>query len=110
MVALMVAHEALARCVEVEIMRIGWAGNHVERTRPVVAVAAIVFESVLLAVARSGQEETVAVSGGEQATVHAVQLCPGDGRVVFEFLKLCLGGHAPVAAPVGHGCVVTWFL
>ena len=85
--------------VEVEMMRLGWQGNHVERTRPVVAVAAIVFESVVFAVSRSGQEETVAVGSGEQATVHAILLCPGAGRVVFEFLKLRLGSTFPSKTP-----------
>ena len=79
---------------------------HVDRTRPVAAKVANVVELVVQTIARSGQEETVAVRGGEEPAVHAVPSHPGDGRVVFQFLPLRPSGHAPVIAPVGCGCVV----
>ena len=103
--AVVVDHEVVARA-EVEAPRVVRVAG-VERTRPVVAVAACAAEEAIDTGAGSGQEETVAVGSGEESSIHTVLLCPGDGRVVVELLKLFLGGHAPVSAPVGHGRVVS---
>ena len=78
----------------------------VERTRPVAVVAACAVEAATAAVASGGQEETVAVSGSEESSVHAVLGRPSDGCVVGEFLPFLLGGHTPATAPVGCGHVV----
>ena len=61
-----------------------------------------------MAEASSGQEETIAVSGGEESSVHAVLLCPRDGRVVVELLPFFLGGHAPAIAPPDGGSIILW--
>ena len=55
-VAVVVVHVGVAR-IEVEVPRVVRVVR-VERTRPVVAVAACVVETAIVAVARSGQEET----------------------------------------------------
>lgn len=54
-VAVVVVHVVVAR-VEVEVPRVVRVAG-VERTRPVVAVAACVVEAVIVTVAGSGQEE-----------------------------------------------------
>ena len=102
--AAVVAHADVAR-IEVEEPRVVRAAG-VERTRPVAAVAACIDEAAIVTAAGSGKEECVAVGGGEQPTIHAVLLRPGDGCVVDQLLHLCLGGHAPAVAPVGRGSIV----
>lgn len=80
--------------------------DRVERTRPVMAVAAGIAETAIGAVASGGQEEAVAVRSSEKASVHAVLGCPCMGRVLVKLLPFCLGGHAPFIAPVGRGSIV----
>ena len=99
-----VAHVVVVR-IEVEGPRADRAAR-VERTRPVAAVRANVVELVVPTVARSGQEETVAVRGGEEPTVHAILGRPSMGGVLVKFLPLSIGGHAPPIAPVGRGGIV----
>ena len=103
-VAVADVHVVIAR-IEVEVPCVVRVVR-VERTRPVVAVAACEVEAAIVAVASGGQEETVAVRGGEEPSVHAVLGCPCDGRVVAKFLPFLLGGHTPIAAPIGCGRVV----
>ena len=69
--ASVVAHVASDR-IEVEVprgvrvVRVFWIPiGHAKRTRPIVAVVACIVELVVPTVARSGQEKTVAVGGGE---------------------------------------------
>ena len=93
--------------IEVEVPRVVRVAR-VERTRPVVAERASVVELTVTTVARSGQEETVAVVSREELTVHAVLLRPSDGRVVVELLELFLGGHTPANAPIGCGSIIFW--
>ena len=79
----------------------------VERTRPVVAGAASAVKiAAIVTVARSGQEETVAVGGGEETSVHAVLGRPRMGRVLVKLLPFLLGGHAPAIAPIVRGRIV----
>ena len=103
-VAVAVVHEVIAR-IEVEVPRVARAAR-VERTRPVVAVAACEVETAIVAGARSGQEEIAAVACGEESSVHPVLLRPGYGRVVVELLPFFLRGQAPPISTVGSCRVV----
>ena len=78
--AIVVAHAIIAR-TEAEAPRAARVVS-VERTRPVVAVAACVVEVATAAVASSGQEETIAIARNEKASVYAVPLCLRDSRVI----------------------------
>ena len=78
----------------------------VERTRPVAAVAACGGDIAIALEASGGQEETVAVRGGEESSVHTVLGRPCAGSVVVQLLPFLLGGHTPTTAPVGRGRVV----
>ena len=102
--AVVVVHVAIDR-TEVEVPRAVRA-DRVERTRPEVAPTASIVEIAIVAVASGRQEETVAVRGGEESSVHAVLSRPSNGRVVVKLLPFLLGGHTPVAAPIGCGRVV----
>lgn len=70
-----------------------------------VCVGKVAFDML----ACSGQEENVTVARGEQPSVHAVPGRPNVGGVVYQFLKILSGGHAPAVAQVGRGRVVTRF-
>ena len=97
------AHAVIAR-PEVEDPRV--VRVRVERTRPVATDAACVVETAIVAVARSGQEETVAVTRSEEPSAHAVLCCPSVSRVLVQFLPFFLGGHAPICAPVGRSSII----
>ena len=78
----------------------------VERTRPVVANRTNFVEPVVPTVARSGQEETIAVARSEEYAFHTVLGRPNAGRVIEKFLPFILGGHAPAIAPIGRSGIV----
>ena len=78
-------------------------GPAVVRTRPVVAADTCVLEICTVAVARSGQEDAVAVAVARYlVTIHAVLSCPLCRSVVavVQLLHLCHIRHLPVFAPV----------
>lgn len=102
--AVVAAHAVVARN-EAEVPRAVRVAR-VERTRPVVADVACVVELTAPAVAGSGQEETVAVGGREESSVHAVSCRPYIGGVMVQLLPLHSRGHAPAAAPVGCGSII----
>ena len=97
-------HVVTAR-IEVEVPRAVRVAR-VERTRPIVAVAACAVEIAIEAVASGGQEETVAIRSGEESSAHAVLGRPSGGRVVVELQPFLHGRHAPVWSPIGRGGVV----
>ena len=79
-----------------------------ERTRPVVAVLTHVVSISTVAPASSREEDTLAVGfTGYKITVVPTLGCPSPLAFLTEFFKLCVGRHAPTAAPVLTGGIVT---
>ncbi len=72
-----------------------------ERTRPIVAAVANEIELVVPTAARSGQEETAAISGGEETSIHSILGYPSVRGVPVQLLPLVIRWHAPPVAPVG---------
>ena len=58
------------------------ADTAIQRTRPIVAVGTLIEDSRTVAVARSGQEDAVAVGAGYAVTVNTVKGCPLPSAVV----------------------------
>ena len=79
-----------------------------ERTRPVVAVLTHAVPIRTVAPASSREEDTLAVGfTGHEITVVSTLGCPSPRAFITEFVKLGIGRHAPRAAPVLTGGVVT---
>ena len=77
----------------------------VERATPAVAVETSVVERIE-APTRRRQEDGVAIGAGDFHAVHAVVGSTLPCALIFELLTLCLGGHAPTAAPIGSGGII----
>ena len=103
--AVVVVVHALAARTEVEAPRAERVVR-AERRGPVVAVLARVVELTVPAAAGGGQEEAVAVGGGELAACDAVQGSPLGGGVGDEFFPVLLGRHAGAVAQLLRGSVV----
>ena len=81
-----------------------------ERTRPVVAVAPCVVERTATAVARCGQEDTIAVAlTCHFVAVHSVLTCPFPSTLFTKFGQFCIRWHTPSTTPIGTGCIVCEF-
>ena len=83
------AAEAVAPVIEAaaEVQVVGAvAAASAQRTRPVVAVAATAAEMRTVAVARSREEDAVAVSTGYRVTINAVLCCPGPSAAITQFV------------------------
>ena len=87
----------------------------VERRRPIVAalscVAQIRTVAILgVAIPGCGQEYGTVCETGlltrYLVTAYTVHGGPGPGAVVYQFLELCYGGHAPAATPFLAGYVI----
>ena len=81
-----------------------------QRARPVAAVAAVastVVEIRTVAVARSREEDTVAIGfAGDLVTANAILGCPDSGAFGAEFILFGFGRHSPTATPFYVGYIV----
>ena len=77
-----------------------------ERTRPVAAALTHVARNRSEPPASSREEDTVAVRTSNLITFITALGCPCPRAFITEFVKLCVGRHAPCAAPVLTGGVV----
>ena len=95
------AHTLTAAAAEaaeapVGVARVDWA----LRRRPVAAVLTSAVEAAGLAVASSGQEDTIAIDfAGELCAVHAIERRPFVGAVVKQLLDIILSRHTPITTP-----------
>ena len=67
---------------EVQVASVAAATAAAKRRRPVVPVATSVVGSRSDAIARSGEEDAVAVRAGDLVTVYAILSCPSPGTLV----------------------------
>ena len=68
----------------VEVQEVGEAAvTAIQRTRPIVAAGTLIEDSRTAAVARSGQEDAVAVGAGYAVTLYAVKGGPSPSAAVF---------------------------
>ena len=104
-VAVVVAY-ALIDLTEVEAPRTARVFR-VERGGPVAAGGACAEEIRAIAVAGGGQEDRVAIMGGEPAAVDVVEGRPLYGGVVYQFLPFLSGRGAGSVAQKRCGGVVT---
>ena len=91
--------------MEAEVPRDVWVEG-AERTRPVAAVVASVVELVVPPVARSGQEETVAVRSNKEPAIHTILGRPCAGRVITKLLPFFSCWHTTTSTPVGSGSII----
>ena len=82
-------------------------GRRTERIRPVVAVLTHAPRNASKATASSREEDTVAVRTSNLITFMTDLECECPRAFITEFSKLSNGRHAPTAAPVLTGGVVT---
>ena len=92
--------------VEAEVagaVRVVW----VLRRRPVVAVLTSEVEAAVPAVARSGQEDAIAIDfAGELCAVLTIERYKFSRAVVKQLLDIVLSGHTPIAAPLLAGDII----
>ncbi len=103
---------AIAACVHVVVIRrevevpCVSRVTRTEQTRPVVAEAAHGVKATIAAITSCGQEDTIAVTSGEQPAVHTVLCCPSHCCVLVQLHPIIISGHAPSITPIGCGCIV----
>ena len=102
-VATVVPTRVMAATPEVEAVR---AVGTVRRRTPVATARTIVVKRSTAAIARSRQEDVVAVGANDLITTYTINGCPVPGTVIYKFLEFSIGWHTPAAAPVGRGCVI----
>ncbi len=98
--AVAVAVEAEEVCVAVEAP--------VGRARPIVAAGTSEVERRAKTVARSRQEDALAILPRHLVAIMPALRGPCPSTLVFELLYLRLGGHPPRATPVGSGGIILW--
>ena len=99
-------HETRIEAQDVRVERV----VRVERTRPVVAVAACVVERTGDAAARCGEENTIAIAlAGHFVTIHSILSSPGPSAIIDEFLLFFCGRHTPTATPIGSSDIISGF-
>ena len=105
------AVSAVIAGIEVEAPRVARVFIRVERRRPVVAVLSSVAKTRTAAIPGRGQEYGAAGITGlltcHLVTVDTILGSPCPRAVVYQLLELSLCGHAPAAAPLHAGYVIT---
>ncbi len=78
-----------------------------ERRRPVAAVGAGIVEARAVAIARSGEENRVAVDiACYLVTVHTILPCPSPCALFTQLRPFGIGRHTPITTPVGSSGII----
>ena len=93
--------------IEVHAPRVVRVVVRIERTRPIVAVAACARERTVVAVTRSREEDTIAVAfAGYLVAIHTILSCPCPSTLLEKFGHFCIGWHAPCTTPINMSSII----
>ena len=94
--------------IEVKVVGVATAedADDAQRARPIEAFRPLVADSRAGAIARSGQEDAVAIGAGYAVAVNAVKSSPHPSTFSVQFILFCKGGHTPRATPLNVGYII----